>query len=196
MHNVIVVHFPETSVAYQGFSALKTEAAEGRVGLKIAGIVERHPTEGIRVVESVDTKGGAAIGAGSLIGAVVGIFGGPIGVLLGLGAGSLIGANVERNRAIDIGTGVSILEEQIVVGETVVIADVEEYATEVLDKVFGALGGQIARFDRETVVAQISAAEAATQAAREEAARVMNEKKKEHEQSKAIGSGEAAQTQG
>jgi hypothetical protein len=42
---------------------------------------------------------GTATGAGSLIGMLVGVLGGPVGLLLGWGTGALIGGAVDVRRA-------------------------------------------------------------------------------------------------
>ena len=81
--NVVVVRFTEPSKAYQALSVLKESDAEGRIGLESAAVVERMANGELRIPESADNVGPVGTASGSLIGMLIGVLGGPVGVLLG-----------------------------------------------------------------------------------------------------------------
>jgi uncharacterized membrane protein len=85
--NVIAVTFDEQSKAYQALSTLKGLDREGRVELKSAAVVERDATGRLRIPEGVDNATGEGFLTGGLIGMLVGIFAGPVVMLVGLGTG-------------------------------------------------------------------------------------------------------------
>ena len=79
--NVVVVRFTEPSKAYQALSVLKDCDASGRIGLESAAVVERTATGELRIPESADNVGLEGTASGSLIGMLIGVLGGPVGVL-------------------------------------------------------------------------------------------------------------------
>jgi uncharacterized membrane protein len=86
MAAVIVVRFADPSKAYQALSVLKEADAEGRIGLESAAVVERTASGELRTPESADNAEFVGTASGSLIGMLIGVLGGPVGVLLGWGA--------------------------------------------------------------------------------------------------------------
>ena len=66
----------------------------------------------------------------------------------------------------------------IPVGSSALIAEVDEYAVEVVDGEMAALGGTVTRRPAEEVLAELEAAEQAARASEKEARRVMREAKK------------------
>ena len=77
MENVVVVRFTEPSKAYQALTVLKDCAADGRIALESAAIVERTPEGVLRIPESTDNVGPVGMASGSLIGMLIGVLGGP-----------------------------------------------------------------------------------------------------------------------
>lgn len=91
--NILVVGFAEDSKAYQAFSALKHAAAQGKIELHDGVVVERGVNGALNVREQIDattTMPGTALDG--LLGAVIGLLGGPLGMLLGGSAGMLVGS--------------------------------------------------------------------------------------------------------
>jgi uncharacterized membrane protein len=177
-HNVIAVTFEQSSKEYQALSALRQADRDGRVGVRGAAIIERRPGENIRIREGEDNViGGGAVGGG-LIGMLIGVLGGPVGVLLGLGAGAAVGAAVDLDRADEGDEVLTQMSMAIPVGSSALIAEVDEYAVEVVDGEMAALGGTVTRRPAEEVLAELEAAEQAARASEKEARRVMREAKK------------------
>jgi uncharacterized membrane protein len=176
--NVVVVGFTDASKAYQALSVLKDCAAEGRIGLDAAAVVERTAEGTVRVPESTDNVGLAGTASGSLIGMLVGVIGGPIGVLLGWGTGALVGGTFDLDRAETSDDALRALGQAIAPGSTAVIANVSEPAVEVIDGAMAKLGGEITRRPVAEVMDQLEAAEEAQRAAAHEARRAMREERK------------------
>ncbi len=98
---------------------------------------------------------------------LIGVLGGPVGVLLGLGAGAAIGAAVDLDRADEGDAVLTQMSMAIPVGSSALIAEVDEYAVEVVDGEMDALGGTITRRPAEEVLAELEAAGAGRQGQRE-----------------------------
>ena len=92
MQNVVTVVFNVESEAYKAFSELRAQPIGEGYNVAEASLIKREG-DAIKVVDGFDAAGtsGDDTAAGMVIGAFVGILGGPLGVLLGAGVGSLIG---------------------------------------------------------------------------------------------------------
>ena len=174
-HNFVIVGFEESANAYKALSVLRGAAAEGRITIAAAVIGERGADGSLRLAEGEDAVIGSATVGGGLIGMAVGILGGPLGMLLGWGAGSLIGGFADADRVDLSATAIGELSGRLPAGTTAILAEVEEYATEVLDGVVSPLGGQVLRLEADQVLGELEAAEAAAIAADREAARVLRQ---------------------
>jgi len=177
-NNVVVVRFTEPSKAYQALSVLKEADAEGRIGLESAAVVERTAAGELRTPESADNVGPVGTASGSLIGMLIGVLGGPVGVLLGWGSGALMGGAFDVDRAVTSDEALTVLGKAIPTGSTAVIASVEEPAVEVIDAEMYTLGGEVTRRPVDEVMGELEAAEEAADAAAGEARRVVREKRK------------------
>jgi uncharacterized membrane protein len=176
--NVVVVRFTEPSKAYQALSVLKELDGSGRIGLESAAVVERTAAGELRTPESADNVGPVGTASGSLIGMLIGVLGGPVGVLLGWGGGALMGGAFDVDRAVTSDEALTVLGKAIPTGSTAVIASVEEPAVEVIDAEMYTLGGEVTRRPVDEVMVELEAAEEAADAAAREARRVVREKRK------------------
>jgi uncharacterized membrane protein len=176
--NVLVIRFPEPSKAYQALSVLKQADADGRIELPAAAVVERTQEGQLRIPEGADNVGLEGTAAGGLIGVLVGILGGPLGMLLGWGTGALMGGVVDLTRAETSDDALTMLGNSITPGSTAIIADVVEPAIEVVDGEMAKLSGEVSRRSVGDVMAELEAAQEATDAAAKEARRTMREQRK------------------
>jgi hypothetical protein len=85
---------------------------------------------------------------------------------------------VDVDRADEADAVLMHMSRSIPVGTTAIIAEVDEYALEVVDGEMTALGGTVTRRPAEEVLAELEAAEQAARASEKEARRVMREAKK------------------
>jgi uncharacterized membrane protein len=177
-HNVIAVSFEDRSKAYEALSELKGAALEGRVDVLSATIVTRDEYGRLSTPESGDVVAGAATVGGSLIGLMIGVIGGPIGMLFGWTGGLLVGGAFDIHRADRTDSVLGEISRAIPLGGTAVVAEVEEYAFEVVDVLMLELGGTVYRRPTELVLAEIEAAEDAYRTAQKEADRIVREQRK------------------
>jgi uncharacterized membrane protein len=176
--NVVVVRFTEPSKAHQALSVLKECAANDRIALKSAAVVERTTSGDLRTDEDWDNLGPVGMAGGSLIGTLIGVLGGPVGVLLGWGAGATLGGALDIDHAVTSDEALTILGTAIPEGSTAVIAEVEEYAVEVIDGEMKKLDGEVTRRSVAEVMGELEAAEDAADAAAREARKAVREKRK------------------
>ena len=177
-HNVIAVSFEDRSKAYQALSELKGAALEGRVEVLSASIVTRDEQGRLDAPEGGDALGGAATWGGSLVGLMVGVIGGPIGMLFGWTGGLLVGGAFDIRRADRSDSVLGEISRYIPVGGTAVVAEVNEYAVEVVDKLMTEQGGTVYRRSADAVLAELEAAEDAYRKAQKEADRAAREQRK------------------
>jgi hypothetical protein len=89
-----------------------------------------------------------------------------------------VGAAVDLDRADQADDVLSQMSATIPNGKTAIVAEVREYAVEVLDGEMTTLGGTITRRPAEEVLAEMEAAERAADQSAKEARRMMREAKK------------------
>ena len=156
--NVVIVKFAEESKAYQALSDLNRLGEEGKVDVRSAILLERTD-DGFSIPEGADTAEGFDMVAGGLIGMLVGVLAGPVGVLLGGSMGALAGGTADLARLADEDLALDGISKDIEPGRTALVAEVGEYAVEVIDNAMGALGGTVTRRAASDVYAEIVAAE-------------------------------------
>jgi uncharacterized membrane protein len=176
--NIVVVRFTDPSKAYQALSVLKECAAEGRIGLESAAIVERTETGELRIPEGTDNVELLGTASGSLLGMLIGVLGGPVGVLVGWGSGALMGGAFDIDHAVTSDEALTVLGRALPPGSTAVMASVSEPAVEVIDGEMEKLDGEVTRRPTFEVMAELEAAEDAAEAAAHEARRTLREERK------------------
>lgn len=184
-HNVIAVSFEDRSHAYEALSELKRAGFEGRAEVLAASIVTRDEQGRFDVREGDDVVGGAATWGGSLIGLMLGVIGGPIGMLFGWTGGLLVGGAFDIRRSDRSDSVLGDISRYIPLGGTAVVAEVNEYAVEVIDKLMTEQGGAVYRRSAEVVLAELEAAEDAYVKVQQEADRVAREQRKAERHRKA-----------
>ncbi|RZS63486.1 putative membrane protein [Agromyces ramosus] len=168
-HNVIAVSFEDRSKAYQALSELKGAGLEGRVEVLSASIVTRDEQGRLDTPEGGDAVVGAATWGGGLIGLMVGVIGGPIGMLFGWTGGLLVGGAFDIRRADDSDSVLGEISRYIPLGGTAVVAEVNEYAVEIVDTLMTEQGGTVYRRPADVVLAELEAVEDAYRTAQKEA---------------------------
>jgi uncharacterized membrane protein len=167
--NVIAVSFAENSAAYEAFSKLKELDRQEQISLGGAAIVEREENGQLITRDQVEDPRLSATATGGLVGLVIGILGGPFGVLIGAATGLLIGSLFDLEDAADEGSVLATISNTVNPGKTVVIAELSEQGDEVVDSAMAGLGGSVLRRRVEEVEAEIAAAEEAQKVAKREA---------------------------
>jgi uncharacterized membrane protein len=176
--NVVIIRFDEESKAYEALSVLKECDADGRIELESAAVVKRQEDGELKIQDSADNVGLENTVGGSLIGMLVGVLGGPVGVLVGWGGGALIGGAFDLDRMETSDEALTVLGKAIPPESTAVIACVDEPVVEVIDAEVYKLGGDLTRRSVSDVLAELSAAEEAADAAARAARHELREKRK------------------
>lgn len=177
-HNVIAVSFADRSDAYQALSELKGAGLEDRVEVLAASVVTRDELGRLDTPEGVDAVGGVPTLGGGLIGLLLGAIGGPVGLLFGWTGGMLVGGAFDVRRADASDSVLAEISRYIPVGGTAVVAELNEFAVEVVDRLMTDQGGTVYRRPADVVLAELEAAEGAYRAAQKEADRVARELRK------------------
>jgi uncharacterized membrane protein len=188
MENVLAVTFADDAKAYEALSVLKELDSEPDVELTAASVVIRHEDGQLEVKDSADSADLDNTSKGGLIGLLIGILGGPFGVLLGGAEGLLIGSLFDLDDADQTESALSEISRSVPAGRPALLAQVTEESPDAVDKALSGLGGTVVRRSLDDVEAEIAAAEdaqrAAKKAAREELHRKRQAEAKEKIQAK------------
>jgi uncharacterized membrane protein len=173
--NVIAVSFREEAAAYEALARLKELDSEGQMHVRGAAVVARQ--EDGKVVEKDhfgdDSMAGTA--TGGVVGLLIGILGGPLGVLVGGATGLLVGSLFDMDDSDDTESVLSDISKSIRVGPPALLADVSEPSPEAIDAVMARLGGSVVRRSVGDVEAEVAAAEDAQRQAKRQARKELRE---------------------
>ena len=171
--NVLVLHFPDPSKAFQALSQIKTTP-----GVAGAAVVERTEEGQVRVAEEYDPNLGTGTAVGGLVGAMVGIIGGPLGVLLGWTTGVLAGVAYDSDVTTDEDDGFTILSKSIPAGGNALIVEMSETSHAAADDIAAKLDGTVTRIPATEVEAEVASAQEAARRAAAEARKARWEKRR------------------
>lgn len=177
-HTVIAASFQEDSKAYQALSELKNAGAEGRVEVLSSAIIARDENGVLSAPEADDQVSGAATVGGGFTGLLIGILGGPVGMLFGWTAGTIVGGAFDLKRYGDSNDVLGQISRFIPAGSTAVVAELNEYADEVVDGIVGGLGGSVLRQSADEVLDEIEAVQEAYEDAERAARKAAREERK------------------
>ena len=176
--NLVLVNYKVESEAYQALSELKRDTANANYTISQAAIVKRENGQ-------LNTMDGFINGkdanddtvTGSLIGGLVGILGGPIGILLGGSVGMLVGGAVDASGIVKDASLLEKAGDSIAEGETaIILLAQEEYETALTAKL-NDFDVTITRFDAAEVAAEVEhAREVERQMAKETREKLQEEK--------------------
>ncbi|WP_426351203.1 DUF1269 domain-containing protein [Alloiococcus sp. CFN-8] len=160
MENIIIVNFKKESQAYEAYSEIKRDPYSRSCLISQLILVEKVngqilPCEtfhtGVEVSEDI-FKGG-------LLGGLIGILGGPIGILLGGSVGLLVGSLID---AAHVSHNSSILEKvvnNIKDGEIALVALVQETNTSTFDGKVQGYDAELTRYDAALIQEEVEIAE-------------------------------------
>lgn len=147
--NVVFAGFDVDSKAYQGLSALRTLDSSDQIELRSGSVVKKGKDGKVTVVEG-DTA--STTGPGGLIGALAG----PVGMLVGAGAGTLFGQAADKQLAQHGDDILAKLSTQMQDGETVLVAWLGETSDDAVDEQLSTkLGGTVVRVAADALAGAI-----------------------------------------
>ena len=177
--NVLVVTFGENPEddknAYQALTDLKQLDSQDQIKITGAAVVTRDADGRIEEKSELGEDPIAGTASGGLIGLLLGIIGGPLGMLIGGAYGMLVGSLFDIN---EVDTTESVLGEiskEIQPGRTALLAQVTEQSPEVIDAAMARLGGEVLRRPAVDVEEEIAAAEEAQRKAKHEARKELHQ---------------------
>lgn len=144
MSKYIVSVFDNESAAYGGARALGQLDYDGNIAVYEGAVLAKKDDGSVRVLDAVEEAPLGTLG-GMFVGSLIGVIGGPAGVVLGAASGSLGGLLVDMNIA---GVNDEFLDDvakELSPGKCAVVAEVEEGWTVPLDTRMEALGGTVFR---------------------------------------------------
>ena len=179
MESVLAINFAQDPNAYEALTTLKELDGQGQVTLAGAAVVLRNEKGGIDIKDEVGDTGYEGTATGGIVGLIVGILGGPFGVLLGGATGVLIGSLFDLDDQDDTESVLGEMSRSVRVGHDAVLAEVTEQSPEVVDSAMERLGGTVVRRPLDDVEAEIAVAEDAQRAAKQEARKRLHEQRRE-----------------
>ena len=154
--NVVLANYKVESEAYQALSELKRDAANANYTISQAMIVKRENGK-LNVTDGFvnGVTAGDDTWMGGLLGGLIGILGGPIGVLLGGSVGMLVGGAVDAG---EMAGDTSLLEkagDSISDGETAILLLAQEKYETALTAKLNDFDVAITRLDAAEVAAEV-----------------------------------------
>jgi uncharacterized membrane protein len=167
--NVIAVSFEQEANAYEALSRLKELDSKGEIGVHEAAVVSRQEDGKIVEKDQFGQESLAGTAGGGLIGLLIGVLGGPLGVLVGGATGVLVGSLFDDDDADETESALGDMSKSIRVGPPGVLAYVSEANPAAIDAVMANLGGTVLRRSALDVEAEIAAAQDAEREAKRKA---------------------------
>ena len=167
--NVIVVNFSDDAKAYEAISTLKQLDSQGQLDLAAAAVVARDEDGQVEMKDDVANAAYAGTVGGGLVGLLIGIIGGPLGILIGGATGVLAGSLFDMSDDDDTESALSGVSKWVRAGRTALLAEVTEQSTEIVDTAMRSLGGEVLRRSATDVEAEVAAADEAQHKAKREA---------------------------
>ena len=180
-YSVIAVSFKDDHYAYNALTKLKELDSQGRVGLQEAVVVERNEDGQLVRKDGIEGTFGISTAGGGLVGLLLGIIGGPLGMLIGGGTGLLVGSMFDLADIDDTESALEAISASVRPGHTAMLAVVTEASAEVIDVAMSELGGTVLRRGVGEVEAEIAAAEEAERKAQVEARKELLASRREHD---------------
>jgi uncharacterized membrane protein len=169
MESVLAVNFDDDTNAYAALTSLKELDEQGQLKLNGAAVVLRNEDGQIETKEEIGDTGFAGTATGGVVGLIVGVLGGPLGILIGGYTGLLVGSLFDMDESDHTESALSDIARSVRPGRPALIAAATEQSPEVLDAAMKTLGGTVARRSLDVVLSEIAAAEDAQRAAEREA---------------------------
>ena len=179
MENIVIVSFAIESEGYQAITELKKNAWKDGYAVSQAALV-RNTDGHTAVLDSFDagieTKNDTRLGG--LIGALLGVAGGSLGMVLMGGYGALIVSAVDWGDAVNNASLMEYVLNCVTEDSAVPIAVVQEDREGAFDKNFDPFSAEISRFDAAEVAAEVAEAERVQEEMARQAKRELREAKK------------------
>lgn len=153
---VAVMVFDQNSIAYEAFSKIKNNQGSAYQIHQLAVVEKSEDDKHFSIKDIIDLQTASNLNRGGFIGMLVGILGGPLGVLFGWILGDLVAAGITASEQKDTKTIFDKISKQITAGQTGLLMYYEEEDNEALNAiVMNELHGVITRFDYEDIQEEV-----------------------------------------
>ena len=152
MEKMLVVVFDSESKAYEGTNALAQLDRDGSITVHAGSVIKKNAEGKTVVLKTVDDYPLDTLG-GTAIGSLIGLLGGPYGVIVGAAMGTLAGATSDLYRSGVSAEFVDDVSAILIPGKYAVVADISEEWTTPLDVKMEKLDGLVFRTARLDVEA-------------------------------------------
>jgi uncharacterized membrane protein len=164
MNKLLVSTFDSEQAAFEGLSALQDLHRHGDITLYASSVIAKDADGGVSVRQQAD-RGPVGTLVGLVAGGLVGLLGGPAGVAVGAYIGGFGGLLFDL---FDTGMGMDFVDEvsaALTPGKAAVVADIDETWVTPVDTRLGALGGTTyRRYTGEVIDEQLARETEATRA--------------------------------
>jgi uncharacterized membrane protein len=167
--NVIAVSFPVEANAYEALARLKELDSKDDVSVRGAAVVAREQDGRITIKDHFGQESFEDMAGGGLLGLLVGVIGGPLGVLVGGATGLLVGSLFDEDDDDNTRSVLTDISSSIRVGPPGLLAEVSEQDPTAIDAVMAHLDGTVVRRSVSDVELEIAAAQDAQRAAKKKA---------------------------
>lgn len=161
VQNIVVGLFEVESEAYQALAELRQNPGNDSSYLSAAALIKKE-NGALRMLDGFDTGADTSddMAVGGLVGALFGILGGPVGILLGGSYGMLVGSVLDTDDTVMNASMLEQISKKMVDGEIAIIGLAYEENEEILDAKLNKFKTTIVRFDAATVAAEVEEAAA------------------------------------
>jgi uncharacterized membrane protein len=167
--NVIAVSFPVEANAYEALARLKELDSKDDISVRDAAVVAREQDGRITIKDHFGQESFEDTAGGGLLGLLVGVIGGPLGVLVGGATGLLVGSLFDEDDDDNTRSVLTDISSSIRVGPPGLLAEVSEQDPTAIDAVMAHLDGTVVRRSVSDVELEIAAAQGAQRAAKKKA---------------------------
>lgn len=179
MEHLVLAVFEKESETYQAFSQLKNDSVNSAYSIIQMAVVAKQ--EGAVIAKDSYDSGIDSTDdtwKGGLIGLVVGILGGPLGVLLGGATGALIGSAMDASDTSQNSNLLLFISDALTEGQTGLVFLVDETDPSALNLRLDQYNDVVTRWDADQVAADLKQAQEVQENLRREARKQMKEQKR------------------
>jgi uncharacterized membrane protein len=144
MDRMLVVVFGDQATAYKGKEALQLLDNEGSIKLYAFAVIAKN-ADGTSTIKQSDDASPLGMLAGTSLGSLIGLLGGPVGLAIGATVGFLTGAIADIDNARVGADFVDDVTKVLLPGRVAVVAQVDEEWTTPVDTRMEPLGGIVFR---------------------------------------------------
>lgn len=176
---MLTVTFEKNEQAYQAITKLNELDAQDQIKLRAAAVVTRDAAGRVQVRDKVGGPEYSGTATGGMLGLLIGIIGGPLGMLVGGASGLLLGGAIDLEEDENEGSVLAEISTRVRTGSDVLLGELEEQTPEVVDLAMSNISGTVLRRTLASVETEMAYAQEVHQQARYTARRKLHEEHKQ-----------------